>query len=95
MLSRIISGVIAIGYLTATYFMADGAATFRCAIYLIFPLACIWFSEAMGDYAGSTFGARPAITQTTPGCFVAFGGWVLLLMPMIAGLIMMYLSERN
>ena len=54
------------------------------ALFLIFPLACIFFSDAMGSYTGmSGLGARPWITKTTPGCFVAFAGWLLLLFPLV------------
>ncbi|MBN1270334.1 MAG: hypothetical protein JXB04_12155 [Kiritimatiellae bacterium] len=87
MKSRSISGIIALVYLAVAY-LADGPElTWRVAIFLVLPLACIWFSDAMGGYTGVGFG-RGAITSTTPGCFVAFGGWLLLLLPVIAGLIM-------
>lgn len=87
MKSRILSGIIAFGYLATAYF-ADGLGlTWRVGIFLILPLACIWFSEAMGAYTGVGFGSG-AITSTTPGCLVAFGGWLLLFLPAIVGLIM-------
>lgn len=88
MTGRIISAAIAVFYLVTAY-LADGAeAMWYAAAYLILPLACIWFSTAMGGYTGINFGTRPAITRTTPGCFVAFFGWLLLLMPVILGVIM-------
>ena len=87
MTSRILSGFIAVVYMIVAYFAGGGEATFKVAIYLVMPLACIWFSDAMGSYTGSAFDGRPAITETTPGCFVAFGGWVLLLLPIIAAII--------
>ena len=86
MISRTISGAIALAYLIVAYFTGDGATIFRLALYLVLALACIWYSDAMGDYVGP-FG-RHAITQTTPGCFVAAGGWFLLFLPVIALLIM-------
>ena len=92
MKSRAISGIIAVGYLVVAYLAEGVAGTWRLAAYLILPLACIWFSDAMGDYTGLNFGTRPAITRATPGCFVAFGGWLLLLLPVIIGLIQ-YVSE--
>lgn len=55
--------------------------TWRLAIFLILPLACIWFSDAMGGYTGGL--GRGAITSRTPGWFVAFGGWMMLLMLVI------------
>jgi len=66
-----------------------GEALFKVAIFLVFPLACIWFSEAIGDYTGPTGLGRPAITQTTPGCIVATGGWFLLFLPIIAMMIVL------
>lgn len=54
----------------------------KVAIFLILPLACIWFSEAMGNYIGPT--TSVAITERTPGCLVCFGGWLVLLLPVIA-----------
>jgi hypothetical protein len=90
MISKIISGAIAIAYLFWAYQTADGETTFRVGLFLILPLACIWFSSAMGDYTGFNFGALPPITQTTPGCFVAFGGWLLLLLPIIFLLIVSF-----
>ena len=89
------SWVLAAALALVAAFLAGGVElTWRLGIYLVLPLACIWFSEAMGDYIGSNLGSRPAITRTTPGCFVAFGGWLLLLLPVIIGLIT-YLSEHG
>jgi hypothetical protein len=82
MVSRTISGAIALAYLVAAYFGSGGEATFRVAIFLVFPLACIWYSESMGEYVGG-FGSH-VITERTPGCFVAAGGWLLLFLPIIA-----------
>ena len=36
----------------------------------------------MGGYTGAGMGCG-AITSTTPGCLVVFGGWLLLLLPLI------------
>lgn len=84
--SRLISGIIAIAYLVAAYLTADGETTFKVGLFLILPLACIWFGEAMGGYTGIGMG-RGAITTKTPGCLVTAGGWLLLLIPAIIGLI--------
>ncbi len=52
----------------------------RVLIFLILPLACIFFSEAMGNYTGiSQIGVAPHITKITPAFFVALAGWFLLL----------------
>lgn len=81
MRSRIISIVIAFAYLVIAYFAEGIDAMWRIAVFLILPLGCIWFGDAMGGYTGLNFYTRPAITQTTPGCFVSFAGWLLLLLP--------------
>lgn len=86
MKSRIISGIIAAGYLFAAYLTGDTRLVWNVIFYLMLPLACIWFSDEMGSYGGLILGHAP-ITRPTPGCVVALGGWVLLLLPMIMPLI--------
>ncbi len=48
--------------------------------FLVMPLACIWFGDEIGEYTGMLPG--PGINKTTPGSFVRFGGWLLLLLPL-------------
>lgn len=81
MLSKTISLIIAILYVTIECLQGDGETAFKSGASLIFPLSCIWFSEALGRYTGGL--GRGAITQSSPGCMVAFLGWVLLLLPMV------------
>jgi hypothetical protein len=52
---------------------------------LLLPLACIWFGDELGEYVGAFPG--PAIMKKTPGGMLKVGGWFLLLLPVIAGLI--------
>ena len=81
-----LSGSIALIYLIGAYFTGGPDTMVMVGIFLILPLACIWFSDAMGDYTGAGSG-HGAITSTTPGCLVAFGGWLLLfILLIIAGL---------
>ncbi|MGQ9663575.1 MAG: hypothetical protein ACUVWX_14785 [Kiritimatiellia bacterium] len=87
MKSRILSGIIALAYLVGAYFAADAQTMWKVGLFLILPLACIWFSDAMGGYTGVGMG-RGAITTTTPGCFVAFTGWFLLFLPAVVATIM-------
>lgn len=77
-ISRGISGLIALTYLGVAYFMGGGEAAFKTGMFLILPMACIWFSDSM---ASSTRGS------STPGCFVLAGGWLILLIPVIVALI--------
>ena len=66
-----------------------GAETaFKISMFLILPLGCIWFSEAMGGYTGLgllQFGAP--ITNRSPGILVCIMGWVVLLLPVAIGVI--------
>ncbi len=56
----------------------------KAAIGVMFPLACIWFADAMGGYIGPT--SHGAITSPTPGVLVCIGGWLLLLLPLLIGI---------
>jgi hypothetical protein len=85
LISRGLSLVISVGYLIIGLMSGDPAGVVMMAIYLLLPLACIWFSEEMGDFTGVMRGHL--ITSRTPGCFVAAGGWLLLLLPVIAAII--------
>jgi hypothetical protein len=58
-------------------------------IGLAFPLACIWFGDEMGEYTGSSF--RP-ITKASPGIVVRLGGWVLLSLPALIGIIIWWID---
>jgi hypothetical protein len=87
MIGRVTSLTVVIAYLITAYLGRGGEAAIKMGIFLILPLACIWFSTEMGGYTGVNFGVRPAITETTPGCFVALAGWLLLTLPLIIGLI--------
>ena len=49
---------------------------------LAFPLACIWFGDDLAEFYrdGTLF---PEITTPSLGTVVRFGGWVLLLLPVL------------
>jgi uncharacterized membrane protein YoaT (DUF817 family) len=85
MISRILSAIIAVGYLLVAYFAGGGEVAFKFGIFLVLPLACIWFSDAMGSFTGVMRGQ--AVTTKTPGRLVAFGGWLLLILPVIIAVI--------
>jgi hypothetical protein len=85
-MKRFISGVIAILYLIVAYLGGGGKGLLQMTGFLVLPMACIWYSEAMGDFTGNT--GRGFVTSTTPGCIVAFGGWLLLFLPVVVGIIM-------
>jgi len=78
---RVLSSIIAVAYLIGGYHLGGGEVAGRLGIFLIMPLACISFSEAMGDYAGIL--ARYSPMEQPPAGAVCFIGWVLLLLPAI------------
>lgn len=91
--ARFFSLVIAAGYLSVVLFMPGNRSipgrlgmVLAVAACLLIPLLCIWFGDEMGNYVGTLPG--PAINKPTPGCLVRFGGWVLLLFPVILLLIL-------
>jgi len=77
--ARLLSLIIAAAYVAAAVALGGGLV-FR-AVLLVFPLACIWFSEEIGEYGG--FAGFHPVTSPTPGCLIALVGWVLLLTPAV------------
>jgi hypothetical protein len=59
--------------------MAGTLLALKMLLGMLLPLACIWFPDAMGDYAGGR------ITSPSHPSFDWFFGWVLLLLPMLIG----------
>lgn len=92
--SRILSGIVALVYLGAAMATGDSEIIWKMTAFLVLPLACIWFSNEMGDYAGLVSLPRPAITRRTPGVFVAFAGWLVFLMPLLIGLVAVMKHDR-
>ena len=43
---------------------------------VLFPLACIWFGDELGEFI-------PAVTKASPGWLVRLGGWLLLFMRLV------------
>lgn len=78
---RIISLVIAGIYLILSFFAGyESFLWLKMLIFLLLPLGCIWFSDAMGGFEGTCKGRY---MSSTPGIFVKFIGWVLLFLPVI------------
>jgi hypothetical protein len=50
-------------------------------MFVILPLACIWFGEAMGGYTGPS--GSTWITGPTPGKVVCIAGWLFLALPLL------------
>ena len=79
---KVIALAIACFYLLISILFGKQGDWTKMLMFLILPLACIFFRAAMGTHTGLTALARPSITRTTPGCFVALAGWALLLLPL-------------
>lgn len=86
MIARILSGSIAALYVILAYAGDGGATALKMFIFCLLPLFCIWWSEPMGAWTGSRIDA-PSFTGESPGCIVQLLGWVLLLVPIVAGVI--------
>ena len=78
--SRTLSSIVAALILLIVFvFTGRIELVLRLFACLIFPIACIWFPDAMGNRTGISLGlARPRITEKSPGIAVAIGGWILL-----------------
>ena len=88
--NRLISVLVAVIYLAIAFAHGGMEPTFKIGMFLILPLACIWFSDAMGGYTGLS--GDIWITQSSPGIFVCIAGWILLLLPIIVVIISCFTS---
>ena len=82
--NRILSGLLVVIYVIAASLEGGAEAGCKVTLFAILPLACIWFSDAMGGYVGPT--TSGAITTPSPGLIVCILGWLLLLLPIITGI---------
>jgi hypothetical protein len=83
LINRALSLLVYIMYLAAAYTHSGEAAAFKVAMGLLLPMACIWFSEPLGEYSGTIRGQ--AMTSNTPAFLVCAGGWLVLVgVPVIA-----------
>ena len=79
--NRILSGLLALGYVVGAFVTTGGEGGFKVLMFVILPLACIWFGEAMGGYTGPS--GSTWITAPTPGKAVCIAGWLLLALPLL------------
>ena len=78
-LSRLLSLLLVLVYLIGTVMTAGAISALKLLAAMLVPLACIWFPEAMGDYANSL----GRVNRRSPSSFVWFLGWIVLLLPLI------------
>jgi hypothetical protein len=85
MISKALSALVALAYVGIALLAGAGWETIKLVAFLVLPLACIWFSDELGSFTGVMRGQY--VNAQTPGCLVAFGGWLLLMLPVIVGVI--------
>jgi uncharacterized protein len=84
-ISKVAAVVVALLYIIGAYFLMGLGGSLRILLFLVFPLACIFFGESLGRLTEARFHLvylRPMLTKRTPGFFVVLGGWLLLLFPL-------------
>jgi hypothetical protein len=89
--NRILSSLVAVIYIVIAAILGGAEFAFKIGLFLILPLACIWFSDAMGGYTGLGLMAYDyPITKQLPGILVCIMGWGVLFLPAIAGVIIYF-----
>ena len=83
--NRIFSSLLALVYIVIGFLTRGGEGGFIIVGFVILPLTCIWFSDAIGGFTG--FSRSIGITESSPGMFVCIAGWILLLLPLLIGVI--------
>ncbi len=86
MIRKALSLGLAMAYVALAYRFGGGEGALKTGMFLILPMACIWYGESLGDYVGGTIRGQ-FISSTTPGCLVEAGGWLLLSIPLVIGLV--------
>jgi hypothetical protein len=86
--NRTASAILAIAYIIIAIIAHRPGLAIETGVFVILPLACIWFSEAMGRYTGlGGLAYGYPITGESPGILVCFMGWIVLLLPIIVTVI--------
>lgn len=79
--NRILSGSVVLVYFTLALVFVNFEIAMWILIGAVFPLAFIWFSDALGSYVGRW--GDMWIDTPSPSGLICFLGWILLLMPVI------------
>jgi hypothetical protein len=83
--NRVVSLLVAVTYMIAAGLIQGMEGILRATIFLVLPMAAIWYGEEMGSFlSGGGVISKFPITVATPGCLVVFVGWALLLSPVLA-----------
>jgi hypothetical protein len=84
LINRVASLVVVGLYVAGAAFGGGLKAVVLVVIFSLLPLACIWFPDEMGSVAYM----RGVPLNETPGGLVIAGGWLVLLLPITAALIL-------
>ncbi|MGZ4963770.1 MAG: hypothetical protein ACXWDN_02950 [Limisphaerales bacterium] len=91
--NRAISAVVAIVYVVLALILRGPVSALEVGIFAVLPLACIWFSEAMGSYTGlGGLAYGYPITKESPAVLVCVLGWIVLLLPIVVGVVAYFLA---
>lgn len=89
MVGRVLSLIVACIYLLYALIVGGGELFLRALLSVMFPLVLIWFPREMGTIKRG-FGGMGVdsmmITKESPPIVLAFMGWVLLFLPVLAAL---------
>ena len=77
LINRGLSLLIYVGYIVGAYVSGAGILAVKTAGLFLIPMACIWFSEALGGFTGMITPFYP-ITESTPAFLMCAVGWLLL-----------------
>lgn len=78
---RLVSGLIALGYLQAMHAREGWSGALALMILLAIPLGLIWYAGTLGRSEGWGWG-RNRIDRPTPPPIIRALGWILLLAPL-------------
>jgi hypothetical protein len=76
-ISRILGASVALVLMIVGLAAGGLAGVFAALVRVLLPLALIWFPEEFGGLTGIMV-TRGHVTEESPGCFIAFMGWVLM-----------------
>jgi len=78
-IGKLLSLLITLGYVIA-YIVASGGievGVLRLCVYLLIPLALIWFPDELGGFTGY-IGRGGNIDTPSPSILISFFGWLFL-----------------
>jgi hypothetical protein len=82
-MSRILSLTLVALYVVLAYALDHIGVIHRMIPIIVLGLACIWYGDALGGMTGFRWFGNINISNTTPGGFLRFLGWILLMVPFL------------